>query len=98
MALTLCPECEKKVSSEAAACPSCGHPLKKQPQQRLWSPGVAAVLSFLLPGLGQVYKGQILGGLVWLVFVIGGYLLFIIPGIVLHLVCVIAAAAFRRSL
>lgn len=30
MALKNCPECEKEVSSEAAACPHCGHPLKKQ--------------------------------------------------------------------
>jgi len=29
------------------------------PIQR-WSPGLAAVLSFFLPGLGQLYKGQIL--------------------------------------
>jgi TM2 domain-containing membrane protein YozV len=28
------------------------------------NPGVAAVLSFLIPGLGQIYNGQILKGLV----------------------------------
>lgn len=28
MALIECPECNKQVSSEAGACPSCGHPIK----------------------------------------------------------------------
>ena len=27
------------------------------------NPGVAAVLSFLVPGLGQIYNGQLLGGI-----------------------------------
>jgi len=30
-------------------------------------PGVAAVLSFLIPGAGQIYNGCILRGLFWLV-------------------------------
>ena len=31
MALIQCPECGVDVSSEAAACPNCGHPLKARP-------------------------------------------------------------------
>lgn len=31
------------------------------------SPGIAAVLSFLIQGLGQIYNGQILKGLVLVV-------------------------------
>ncbi len=30
-------------------------------------PGTAAVLSFLIPGLGQFYNGKFLRGLVWLI-------------------------------
>lgn len=30
MALTNCSECGRSVSSEATACPHCGHPLKKE--------------------------------------------------------------------
>jgi TM2 domain-containing membrane protein YozV len=30
-------------------------------------PGVAAVLSFLIPGLGQFYNGKFLRGLFWLI-------------------------------
>jgi len=62
------------------------------PIQR-WSPGLAAVLSFFLPGLGQLYKGQILNGIVWF-FVVGlGYVALILPGLLLHFFCVIGAAS-----
>lgn len=60
------------------------------PMQR-WSPGVAAVLSFFVPGLGQLYKGQILNGIVWFFLVGFGYLALILPGLVLHFFCVLGA-------
>ncbi|MFM7242926.1 MAG: GYF domain-containing protein [Planctomycetaceae bacterium] len=62
------------------------------PVQR-WSPGLAAVLSFLLPGLGQVYKGQVINGLVWFVLVGLGYLALVLPGLVLHFFCIVGAAS-----
>ena len=31
------------------------------------NPGTAAVLSFLIPGLGQIYNGRILRGVFWLI-------------------------------
>ena len=33
--------------------------------RRLPSPGIAAVLAVLLPGLGHVYAGRLLAGAVW---------------------------------
>ena len=57
-----------------------------------FSPLVAALLSFIIPGLGQLYKGQPINGLVWFVAVIIGYIAFIVPGLVLHLCCVAGAA------
>jgi len=62
------------------------------PVQR-WSPGLAAVLSVLVPGLGQVYKGQIINGLVWFVLVGLGYVALVLPGLVLHFLCVVGAAS-----
>jgi TM2 domain-containing membrane protein YozV len=62
------------------------------PIQR-WSPGLAAVLSFFLPGLGQLYKGQILNGIVWFFMVGLGYMALILPGLLLHLFCIIGAAS-----
>lgn len=34
-------------------------------------PGVAALLSFLIPGVGQIYNGDILRGLFWLIITPG---------------------------
>lgn len=31
MALTTCPECGATVSTKAAACPACGHPIQERP-------------------------------------------------------------------
>jgi len=62
------------------------------PVQR-WSPGLAAVLSFLVPGLGQVYKGQVLNGVVWFFLVGFGYLALILPGMLLHFFCIVGAAS-----
>jgi TM2 domain-containing membrane protein YozV len=62
-----------------------------QPPIQRWSPGLAAVLSFFVPGLGQLYKGQILNGIVWFVFVFLGYLALFVPGLVLHFFCVLGA-------
>jgi hypothetical protein len=57
-----------------------------------WSPGVAAGLSLIIPGLGQIYKTQIFNGLLWMIMVPIGYLFFIIPGLFLHICCVIGAS------
>jgi hypothetical protein len=62
------------------------------PVQR-WSPGLAAVLSFLLPGLGQVYKGQIINGIAWFFLVGFGYLALVLPGLLLHFFCIVGAAS-----
>jgi TM2 domain-containing membrane protein YozV len=69
-------------------------------QQQLWSPGVAALLSFLIPGVGQLYKGRVGSGLVWFFAVIVGYMMLILPGLILHVICIVAAASgdpYRRG-
>ena len=58
-----------------------------------WSPGIAAVLSLVIPGAGQMYKGQVGAGLLWLFCVAVGYVLLIAPGLVLHIVCIVNAAS-----
>jgi TM2 domain-containing membrane protein YozV len=61
------------------------------PPQRLWSPGVAALLSFFIPGAGQIYKGQIGRGLLFLIVVVAGYALLVVPGLILHILVIIDA-------
>jgi TM2 domain-containing membrane protein YozV len=56
-------------------------------RERKWSLGVAAVLRLVIPGAGQMYKGNIGTGLFWLIIVEIGYFLLIIPGLILHLIC-----------
>lgn len=57
-----------------------------------WNPAVAAILSLIIPGLGQVYKGQPINGVVWFVVVIAGYMMLLVPGVILHVFCVCGAA------
>ncbi|HCV81951.1 MAG: hypothetical protein CMP12_16495 [Zunongwangia sp.] len=58
-----------------------------------WSAGVAILLSIFFPGVGHIYKGEVLVGILWLIFVTIGYILFIFPGIILHLICIVTAAS-----
>lgn len=101
MALINCPECRREISDSAVSCPGCGHPISRQKsgsleivrqQEQKWSPGIAAVLSLVIPGAGQMYKGSVGSGLLWLLFVAIGYALFPL-GLILHLICVITAAS-----
>ena len=64
-----------------------------QPRTRFWNPGIAALLSFIIPGAGQMYRGYIGTGIAWFFLVIIGYVAFIIPGIVFHLICIFMAAS-----
>jgi TM2 domain-containing membrane protein YozV len=59
--------------------------------QREWSPGIAAVLSFFIPGLGQIYKAQIARGILVFLMTVGGYALFVVPGIIMHLIAIVDA-------
>jgi hypothetical protein len=58
----------------------------------------AALLSFFVPGLGQMCSGRVPAGLLWMMFTCLGYVCFIVPGIVLHILCVINAARQPRPI
>lgn len=106
MALMYCRECGRQVSSEAPICPHCGvpHPVlvaaapgapavyAAAPLAQRKDPGVAALLSLFIPGAGQMYKGDVGAGVAWLCAVFIGYLAFILPGFILHIICVVNAA------
>jgi len=72
-----------------------------QPQvvvvQHAPSPGIAALLSFVIPGAGQMYQGRVLAGLLWFAATVVGYFFFILPGIGLHLLCIISAAISKPA-
>jgi TM2 domain-containing membrane protein YozV len=59
--------------------------------QRAPSPGIAAVLSVLIPGLGQLYAGRLLAGALWFLGTCFAYSAVLLPGFLVHAVCVWSA-------
>lgn len=57
-------------------------------------PNIAGVLSFIVPGVGQIYNGQFLAGILWLIFTPGFW---IGTGGLLGWVCHILAAYFAYT-
>ena len=58
---------------------------------------VAAVLSMVVPGAGQLYAGRPLAAIAWFMMVTFGYLFLIVPGLVLHILCIASAAAAAHA-
>jgi len=54
---------------------------------------IPALASLLIPGLGQLIQGRLLAGVFWFVITIIGYIAFVVPGLVLHVLCILSAAS-----
>jgi hypothetical protein len=52
----------------------------------------AAIMTMMLPGLGQLLKGQIMPGIFWALAVGFGYFAFFWPGLIIHGLCILDAA------
>ncbi|WP_158298412.1 zinc ribbon domain-containing protein [Halorubrum sp. SD626R] len=55
-----CSSCGSQIKKEAEICPECG--VRQKPAKKEKSSGLAVFLSLVMPGLGQIYNGQILKG------------------------------------
>lgn len=92
-----CPYCAEVIAAAAKKCKHCGEFLDQslrqarmpsQAPKQGWNAGIAAVLSLVIPGAGQMYKGQVSAGIWWLIGVAAGYSAFIVPGVILHIACI----------
>ena len=57
------------------------------------SPGIAVILSLVIPGAGSMYCERVGLGIVLLIATAIGYVCFIIPGIIMHIVSMVVAYA-----
>ena len=65
--------------------------------RRAPSPGLSAVLSVVLPGLGQVYSGRLLAGALWLAATSFSYWAILVPGFLVHALCIWSAYQSART-
>ncbi len=93
-----CPYCSEEILVTAKKCKHCGEIVDPTLKEVVLANTVntknlalAAILSLLFPGLGQIYKGQVLNGIVWFFFTALGYVAFVVPGVIMHICCVIGA-------
>lgn len=96
-----CPMCAEEILIEAKRCKHCGEILDEEIAAQYvppltWNPGTAALISLFIPGGGHMYKNQIGVGLVYLILVPIGYLFFILPGLCLHIFCIVDSAKVHR--
>ncbi len=55
------------------------------------SPGIAAVLSVFIPGLGQLYTGRLVAAAIWFVGTAFAYSAVLLPGFLVHALCIWSA-------
>ena len=60
---------------------------------------IAVVLTLIIPGAGHLYLRRWLAALIWFVLALAAYSSFLVPGLILHALCLLSLALVRpRSL
>ncbi len=85
-----CSNCGAQIDIKAEICPKCGVRVVQVPSPvglptEKKSEGISAILSFFIPGLGQIYNGQIGKGIVMIIVgVILAFTMVILIGFILY--------------
>jgi TM2 domain-containing membrane protein YozV/ribosomal protein L40E len=87
-----CSNCGAQIDKNAEICPKCGvrvapPPMAAAPAYRpeRKSAGLAAVLSFLFVGLGQIYNGQIGKGIMFIILgIVFVFMMLLLIGFILY--------------
>jgi TM2 domain-containing membrane protein YozV len=58
---------------------------------------MAGLCAFICPGLGHLIIGKPFQSLIWFLLIVVGYFMFIVPGIILHLISILDAARAGRK-
>lgn len=58
---TFCSSCGSSIQEDAEICPECG--VRQANPTAAKNPAIAAIASFLIVGVGQVYNGELVRGL-----------------------------------
>ena len=79
-----CQSCGKKININAEICPHCGVRVAAPPVSQEKSVAIAAILSFLFPGLGHLYNGLTKKGVSFIVaYIVSAVLIFLLIGFIL---------------
>ncbi len=90
-----CPECGAGLPDKLAEkCPLCGALTIRKEK----SPGIAALLSFIFAGSGQIYNGELLKGILILAGTLVGVLIFLIPGVIVWIYGIYDAYATAKKM
>lgn len=100
----LCDYCDGVISLHAIKCSHCGEILDedlrrkrvRELRRQQFYP-LAAFLSWIFPGLGQIYKGQVLRGFCWMFAVFAGLMCCVAPGVVLSVLNIFDAAIYSEG-
>jgi TM2 domain-containing membrane protein YozV len=95
-----CPHCGAEIThQEAEICPNCGVRVKVAPQIKgEKSQGIAALLSFFFPGLGQVFDGNLTRGVIFLIGTFVGTLFFFVPGLIVWIYQIYDAYSIAKKM
>jgi TM2 domain-containing membrane protein YozV len=69
---------------------------REYPVARPPNPGIAAVLSVFIPGLGQLYAGRLVAAVLWFLGTAMAYSAVLIPGFLVHAFCIWSAYKSAR--